>query len=245
MLQAFEATSLFTGHKLLKHIIPLDRARTSLSLYSSPDTIFCLTHQGGSTIIHQSLTDHSPPRSLSPLKSSSNGKKREDGFHPYRDHYRREGTNVYIFRPRCTSTATEWMWKLHLDLGKSIPTTLEIGVPALGAKLRIPIPQDFPLSQESSKDLEQGFEYPGPSNGIGEGWRAFNSKKIIELCATQLATVPEWTDLLAGAQDGGAKLKLAWRRGDNLFWLAEGKDEKDFSLISGWIMRQVSAANRQ
>lgn len=137
------------------------------------------------------------------------------------------------------------MWKLHLDLGKAIPTTLEIGVPALGAKLRLPIPEDFSMSQDLSKDGEQGFEYPGPSNGIGEGWRALNSKKIIDICATQLATVAEWKDVLAGAQEGGAELKLVWRRGENLFWIPEGKEEKDFSLISGWIMRQVSAADRR
>lgn len=73
------------GHKHLAFVVPLESARTKLSLYSFTDLSFCIT---------------CPPASL------------RAGAKILLPFQRRTGTNIFIFKSRCRSRALDWIWRL-------------------------------------------------------------------------------------------------------------------------------------
>lgn len=119
-----------TGHKHLAFVVPLESARTKLSLYSFVDMSFCIT---------------CPPASL------------RAGVKILLPFQRRAGTNVFIFKARCRSRAIDWMWrlwcvnlpKLGLDLSRDVrremdgklPSFIEVRSPIIDTRIKIDVPE--------------------------------------------------------------------------------------------------------
>ncbi|KAL8290217.1 hypothetical protein RQP46_003156 [Phenoliferia psychrophenolica] len=216
----FSASRLFTGHPKLKHLIPLTPSHTHLSLYSSPDLIFSLTHRPTPS----SLTSSAHP-------SSSSGTRSKASKRAY-VHFRHAGTNIYTFRTKSNPVAKAWMWELHLALGGMVPTRLDIKVPGLGARISLPVPVDLPPPKNGSGSAG----YVG--TGEGEGWRMLTPEAVVKACVSQLATVPDWKELVERCERDGVEFRLAWRRGEILEWVEMGKKARDWSVVVGWILRQ-------
>lgn len=225
---SFPVVSLINGNKKLRHVIPLTPNRTRLSVYSSPDLIFCLTHRPAGTSLLDTLSPFSKP--------DAEKKARKRGY----IHYRKSGTNIFILRPRTLTIAKEWIWLLYRELGGSVPPSLDISVPGLGATIKIPIPADLPSSRPGLAILqgnraEKGIEAPL----TGEGYRILKSSTVVKACVEQLVNVPEWTQLLRDAKSRGVEMRLAWRRGQVLDWVADGAGAADWSVLAGHAIRQV------
>ena len=77
------------GHKDIAYIVPLNTARTYLSLYSFVDLTFCIT---------------CPPTTLDSIETKTRLALRNAS--------EARGTNVFVFKVKCRTRAFDWIWKL-------------------------------------------------------------------------------------------------------------------------------------
>lgn len=240
------ATSLFKGgEKNLKHVVELDSRKTSLSLFSSVDSIFCLASQSTAPLAENAPTT-AKQRSQQRKKDSKADAHEKKTVGTIVARVKREGTYIYMFRPRATSIAKEWMFLLYRQLGGKLPSVLDVSVPGLGARLRLPVPEDIPrrttralsVSSTNAPQIKRGVRrYLTFDEREGEGYRILRADSVVEACAAKLATVTDWKELFETVRREGTELKLCWRRGDVLDWV-ETSGDKDWSVIGGWAMRQ-------
>ncbi|PWN53842.1 hypothetical protein IE53DRAFT_95973 [Violaceomyces palustris] len=191
----------------LRHTIPLSRGTTFLSLYSPIDRIFCLTYQPWK------------------LQSSS---------HKARLNLRRQGTDIAIFDCRAHSVAADWMWELWRELGGTLPENVEIHLPSLGLKIRIPIPEEMP-SYTAASCL-------GADSRGGEGYKVISQANVTGMIWKLVKRAPEWKDLLDEVEKDGIRFALAWRRGVVLDWVqhetsVDGQ-QRDWAVLCGAIMKE-------
>ncbi|ORY66941.1 hypothetical protein BCR35DRAFT_308380 [Leucosporidium creatinivorum] len=241
---AIHATSFLLGRKKLKHTIPLHPNRTKLSLYSSPDSIFCLTHRPSSHHNDSPSTSSAKSKRASRKKASGDERADDEGEEEEDNggrskatkrayvHFRHSGTNIYIFRPKTTSVSKEWMWHLFRALGGSLPKQLDIAVPGLGARIRLPVPVDLPAKPSA------GEGYLPMEEREGEGWRLLTPSAVIAACVERLRCFPEWEKLFQEAQQAGREVRLVWRRGRVLDWVEMGKREREWGVVAGLAMQQ-------
>ncbi|GAA5963604.1 hypothetical protein JCM21900_000304 [Sporobolomyces salmonicolor] len=242
----FNIPAAIAGAKKLKSVIPLQPRKTHLSLYSSVDLIFCLTHRPVPSSLLSSVAarrttsaaeapgiDHDGNIDEKILASPHHSKASKRGY----VHLRHAGTNIFLFRARTSSIAKKWIWLLYRELGGQVPRTLEISVPDLGAKIRIPVPRDLPQPQDNGVAALVSVE-----DREGEGYRLLRAGSVIDACVEQLAKVGEWRGLVEEAQRHGTTFRLAWRRGGVLDWVDEGLGglERDWGVVGGVAFRQES-----
>lgn len=110
-------------------------------------------------------------------------------------------------------------------------------MPALGAKIRVPIPVDLPEPEDPDIGARVTEE-----DRAGEGYRLLKPRAVVEACIEQLGKVGEWRELGEQAKALGANFRLAWRRDGVLDWVEEGDDaiETDYAVAGGIASRQVS-----
>lgn len=226
--------ALFSGGPKLKHIIPFTPSRTQVSLYSSPDLVFCLTHRPSPSVLTTAATTRGG-RALTPdpadVASSKKNSKRAYV------HFRTAGTNIYTIRAKTTAITKEWMWELYRVLGGSVPTSLDVVVPGLGARISLPIPADLTPSSVASGKVKGGGGYLSVLEG--EGYRLCTPEAVVEVCVKHLSAVGEWAGLMQNCKDEGVEMRLAWRRGEVLDWVETGEKASGWSVVVGLILTQV------
>ncbi|GAA5892676.1 Spo71p [Sporobolomyces salmoneus] len=230
----FNLAASLAGSKKLRAVIPLQPRKTHLSIYSSVDLVFCLTHQ---PLTNSILSAVSSRKSVNgdddkSLRNPHHSKTNKRAY----THLRTSGTNIFLFRARTIPTAKSWIWSLFRELGGQIPRTLEISCPALGAKIRVPVPVDLP----EPEDAEIGARVT-EEDRAGEGYRLLKARAVVDACIEQLGKVGEWKELGEQAKALGATFRLAWRRDGVLDWVEEGDDavETDYAVIGGIASRQA------
>ncbi|GAA5975175.1 hypothetical protein JCM5350_000168 [Sporobolomyces pararoseus] len=230
----FNLAASLAGSKKLRAVIPLQPRKTHLSIYSSVDLVFCLTHQ---PLTNSFLSAVSSRKSVNgdDDKSLRNPRHSKTNKRAY-THLRTSGTNIFLFRARTIPTAKSWIWSLWRELGGQIPRTLEISVPSLGAKIRVPIPLDLP----EPEDAEIGARVT-EDDRAGEGYRLLKARAVVDACVEQVSKVSDWKELGEQAKALGATFRLAWRRDGVLDWVEEGDDavETDHAVIGGIATRQA------
>lgn len=234
---------MFTKSKKLRAVIPLHPKKTHLTLYSATDLVFCLTHR---PTPHHVLSRQSARYPHHHDDEDADADEKHDGQHRKTRfskaskrgyvHLRSAGTNIFLFRARTHSTAKAWIWHLYRALGGQLPPVIEVTVPGLGAKLRLPLPkgcerqEDVDLGEHTDDDVE------------GNAYRHLQPDAVVDACIEQLAGVREWKDLVEDAKRVGADFRLAWRNGAILDWIRPGSTEGqkcDFSVVGGLAFRQV------
>ncbi|GAA6010006.1 hypothetical protein JCM11491_005826 [Sporobolomyces phaffii] len=229
----FNLAASLAGSKKLRAVIPLQPRKTQLSIYSSVDLVFCLTHR---PLANSFLSAVSSRKSVSgdddkTLHNPHHSKTKKRAY----THLNTSGTNIFLFRARTIPTAKSWIWSLFRELGGQIPRTLEISVPALGAKVRVPVPVDLPEPEDAdigARVTEEDRE--------GEGYRLLKARTVVDACVEQLGKVGDWREIGEEAKALGATFRLAWRRDGVLDWVEEGDDavETDHAVIGGIATRQ-------
>ncbi|KAM0788788.1 hypothetical protein ACM66B_002877 [Microbotryomycetes sp. NB124-2] len=234
--------SLIAGKKKLKHVIPLKKTQTKLSLYSSVDNIFCLTHCPAATNV---VSAASSVTAATTAKIDRDTDEDEGDSSPWWRksrtraskrayvHFRHSGTSIYILKAKTMSIAKDWIWQLFVKLGGQVPRTLEVSVPVLNAKLKAPIPRDLPLRVDG--------RYLWPEEREAQGWKLLKPSSVVRVCMERLAVIPDFREVCEQYLQGGtAPVALAWRRGRFLDWVKTGKDEDDWATICGIALRQTS-----
>ncbi|GAA5822154.1 hypothetical protein JCM11251_004875 [Rhodosporidiobolus azoricus] len=221
----FNVPAAFLGRKKLKAVIPLRPKTTHLSLYSAADLIFCLTHRPQSNGVFGRSSHTLPiadPSAAGPADKDNDETKRRARHAKASKrgyvHLRSSGTNIFLFRARTHSAAKQWMWELYQWLGGRVPRTIEVSVPGLGAKVRLPVPQ---------REREEGD---------GQTWAPVRATKITQMCVEQLSAVPQWKEVVEDSKRQGAEFRLAWRRDSILDWITEESVEtRDWAVIGGGV----------
>ncbi|BGP15078.1 hypothetical protein JCM10213v2_003033 [Rhodosporidiobolus nylandii] len=226
----FNLAASFLSRKKLKAVIPLRPKSTHLSLYSSTDLVFCLTHRPNSRSVFSRTSSSTPaaptPEPTQAVAVREDDEDEKDGRRPRHAkaskrayvHLRSSGTNIFLFRARTQSASKQWLWELHLALGGVVPRVVEVSVPGLGAKVRLPVPH---VERE---------------DGDGETWAPLRPQTVVERCIEQLARVREWKEVVEDAKRQGAEFRLAWRRGSILDWIREDDVAcRDWAVIGGGV----------
>ncbi|BGO90868.1 hypothetical protein NBRC10512_002383 [Rhodotorula toruloides] len=233
---------MVSGSKKLRGVIPLHPKKTHVTLYSATDLVFCLTHrptphhvlsrQSARYPHHHDDEDDADEKGDGQHRKTRFTKATKRGY----VHLGSTGTNIYLFRARTHSTAKAWIWHLYRALGGQLPSAIEVTVPGLGAKLRLPLPkgcdyeEDVDLGEHADDDLE------------GNAYRHLQPSAVVDACIEQLAGVREWKDLVEDAKRMGADFRLAWRNGAILDWIQPEMAEQgkcDFSVVGGVAFRQA------
>lgn len=222
MIQKTPFREQLVGHKKYAHMIPLREGKTFLSLYSSVDSIFCLTFPPTPRHYHSS-GKHKSRASLIHLPG-------------------RKGTNIFVFRARASSMGADWMFELWRELGGTLPENLEVKVPGLGVKIMIPVPEDLEEAKQIELFGHETLDATDPQYR-GEGYKFLTPDRLTKTCLEMLQPVPDWKELLKMNQKFGVIFKLAWRRGELLDWIWCDKDgegvHRDCSVMYGTAMKQV------
>ncbi|KAI0051385.1 hypothetical protein FA95DRAFT_1554452 [Auriscalpium vulgare] len=191
---------LVMGHKHLSFIVPLKHARTRLSLYSFVDLTFCLT---------------CPPTPVHVGRST------------YMPFHRKDGTNIFIFKAKSRSRATDWLWRLWTFTGGQLPPVIEITSPVLDTRVKIDVPEADPNKLDYS---------------------IFSRDNLVKLCLKTLRTVQDWELILKERMAEGADLEFAWRQDTKLDWVWWLDDvdgaPREAAVVAGLALCQAGKAAR-
>ena len=110
-----------------------------------------------------------------------------------------------------------------------------MSVPGLGAVVRLPVPTGLAEGSDDEDEVLTGDEDE-------RAYRHLQPQVVVDACVAQLASVPEWREIVETAKRDGAQLRLAWRRESTLDWVGKdhrGEKKRDWAVIGGFAFRQV------
>jgi len=201
-----------TGHKHLAFIIPLKSQRTHSTLYSFTDFTFSI------------LCPRAPVRN-----NQSKARALLDRM--------QEGTNVFIFKPKCRTRAMDWCWRLWRHLGGKIPPSIELTCPAIGTRIDL----DVPAVDEVN---------------IDKAYHMFSRRNIIDTVRKSLASScgsheiasRDWNYVVERKIAAGTTLELAWNLEAKLDWVWKEEDvmgqPRPWAVLCGLAMQQGTKAAR-
>ena len=203
------------GKLKCRHVIPLHRSRTQLSIYNQSEPILCLT-------LPSSLHTEALPGRRSPRRVLS-------------DHLRDAGTSIFLLRPRIPSLAADWCFDIWQELGGELPA--ELPREATGnsdARLVLPIP-------EHASDAKQ---WNGPTELVtGQGFKLMTAERIIDKCTQLIDQVGDWHQLHLERGGSDLELALAWRNGNRIEWVVDDTTpegtSRDAQVMAGHAYDQV------
>lgn len=174
---------------------------------------------------------------------------------------RKSGTHVWLFDGRTASNSADWMWDLWRELGGQIPDAIDVHIPVLGFRVRIPIPEEIPILQQRShpksvrastkpgvKTLfraidEVDDEDEDEDNALlegGEGYKLINRKNVVNVVSQLAHCVPQWAELCARLEERGLHFGLAWRTHSTLSWVQHvhtmDMQRRDWAVLVGSIL---------
>ncbi|PWN36860.1 uncharacterized protein FA14DRAFT_7455 [Meira miltonrushii] len=170
---------------------------------------------------------------------------------------RRSGTHVWLFDGRTASNSADWMWDLWRELGGQIPDAIDVHIPVLGFRVRIPIPDEIPNSQQNSapksmrastkpgvKTLFRGIDEIDEEEDSalleGEGYKLINRKNVVKVVSQLAHFVPQWAELCARLEERGLHFGLAWRTHSTLSWVQHvhtmDMQRRDWAVLVGSIL---------
>ena len=213
---SFVSRCLGHGNQLKLHAATsLKKGRSFVSMYSPIDRIFCLTFI-----------------------------KDDDSHQRFLD-LRRSGTCIWIFDARSMSVGADWMWELCRELGNSIPDFLDVHLPALGVRVRIPIPEEMP-ERNKKKGTSSIASATASYQEAGEGYKLLSRQYIKGIVRGVIEKQEEWRLLCNSVECRGLQFELAWRNETTLDWIkedftAEGH-RRDWAVLAGGLFSEVSEA---
>lgn len=175
----------------LRHVIKLDPALVSLSLYSSADRLFCLT------LARRSI--------LSDLNQG-------------RFNFLRSGSYIFIFHARMFTLAADWLWILWRELGGITPSHIFVHLPSLSMRIRMAVPE-LPSGDETKEYSPEVHENSALEAQISEKYSCVLPSRILQTVTELVYKWPNWVQLIRHAQSIGQKPRLMWRCGNICNWV--------------------------
>lgn len=196
-------------------MIPLNTSKTFLSVYSLSDHIFCL---------------RCPPHRLS-AKPGVRSKR----------HINHEGYNIFLFRARAPTVAQDWYLGLYISLKKQRLESLEVHIPGLDVRVRLPTNarEHHTVSPSVAVSATRQLMTAGlPDRDL------VSKEEMLESCRNLLENRTDWHELLERLDNRGLKLSLAWRKGMTFDWLTTERSvdgvKRIWDVYTGAIMKQSS-----
>jgi hypothetical protein len=154
-------------------------------------------------------------------------------------HLNKEGTNIFLFRARATSIAQDWYLGLHIALKKERLENLEVYLPGLGLRMRLP------TNAAAHDTVSASVSVTGVRNlmtgGLPEG-NLVSKEEMLQSCKDLISGRQDWKELLDNIEGRGLQLRLAWRKGSILEWLTFDRSvdgiRRIWDVYTGAIMKQ-------
>ena len=140
----------------------------------------------------------------------------------------KNGTKIFILRPRSASSSVEWYTFIRGTLGWKRPLNLQVNVPDLKVNLQLENP--FGQVEASRNAAQVGSGNEAAMLKTIEAERAV-ATVIIQQCTEMLKNIPEWADVLDNwfTQE---KIGLAWKRYDRLEWVHGPNEQRMYGVLA-------------
>ncbi|RIA97755.1 Pleckstrin homology domain-containing protein [Glomus cerebriforme] len=117
----------------------------------------------------------------------------------------------FILNPRTITSSIQWYQTLYKSfpelVNKPIPYSLEVVIPDLDVKVRIPI---YDNNNEEGGGCENNDEEPKLKN--------LTAEKVLNVALNELSDIAEWSDVLIRWLKSN-NLRLCWKRYEKLEWI--------------------------
>ncbi|KAF9893177.1 hypothetical protein FE257_012592 [Aspergillus nanangensis] len=153
----------------------------------------------------------------------------------------KNGTRIYVMRPKSTAHAVEWYTSLCLALGWRRPTSLPVNVPDLGVSLVFRNPFEQLHTDVDTRNDEDESDDPITKSAKRKRLAA---SAIISGCMKMLTKNPEWADVLEEWSRTG-QMGLAWKRYDRLEWIYGVREEKMHGSLAMRTTHELELRPRQ
>ncbi|RPB10634.1 hypothetical protein P167DRAFT_537550 [Morchella conica CCBAS932] len=134
----------------------------------------------------------------------------------------KQGTIIYIMRPRCYSSSVEWYTFIRNALGWARPDLLQIQVPDLSLSLRIEDP--FGKIEEKLRDEPLDDEAPIREEKVV-------ARNLLNQSMEMLEGIKEWADIIEHWKTN-ERMGLAWRRYDRIEWVHGLNEQRMYGSIA-------------
>lgn len=134
------------------------------------------------------------------------------------------------------------MWELWRELGGEIPRALDIHMPAIDVRVRVPIPEEVP------EEFTHEYASVGAALTLrGEGFKIMTKERLLSTVLGLAKGHPDWCNLIELATKQGIKFELAWRTGTTLDWVRESQtvsgEPRDWAVLCGQVVKEVSRSS--
>lgn len=151
---------------------------------------------------------------------------------------RKSGTHVLLFDARSQTIAADWMWELWRELGGTVPENLDVHIPIVDVRVRVPIPDE--IVEGRSEGVLSLIPNAADPFLLGEGFKATNRRNLLHVITTLCHQIPQWDELARRIRDLGLHYELAWRNDINLTWVTYDRttqgQPRDWAVLCGAIM---------
>lgn len=145
---------------------------------------------------------------------------------------------------RSRTLAADWMWELWRELGGEIPEYIDVHIPVVDLRVRIPIPEEIPVGVPKKK-LSAGMQVMMANASYqsgGEGYKLVNRKSIIDTVLALGHKIPQWDEVTAKLQEMGLSYELAWRDQTTLDWVREERtsqgENREWAVLCGSLLAE-------
>lgn len=140
----------------------------------------------------------------------------------------KDGTMIFILRPRSQVNSVEWYTFLRNTLGWGRSSELQVNVPDLSLTLYLENPfQQLEAQRDAAGASSDGDDAAILKTMMEEQAVAGN---IIKSCMQKLEKNPEWQELLK-SWSMTKKMGLAWKRYDRLEWVHGAHEQKMYGTV--------------
>ena len=129
------------------------------------------------------------------------------------------------------------MWDISRELGISVPEVLDVNLPDLNVRVRIPVPDE--ANNKAKEAL--GITVDDDEEQIGEGYKLMTTRNITEIVSNLLKSNPRWLSLARDTLNARIPMELAWRVGRRLEWVDRsrfiaGSEVEESAVMEGLLL---------
>lgn len=130
---------------------------------------------------------------------------------------RRHGTTILLLNARASSLAADWMWLLWRELDGQPPTHINVHVPGISMRVRVPLPM-LPSPHGTAREYDVLLDLPS-TLPYEHSYDKMTARSLMDHTQSMIQAVPQWARLTQDMQARGLQPVLAWRSGSTYHWV--------------------------
>lgn len=130
---------------------------------------------------------------------------------------RRHGTTILLLNARASSLAADWMWLLWRELDGQPPSHINVHVPGISMRVRVPLPT-LPSVHGTAREYDAILDLP-KTLPYERSYERMTARSLMDHTQRMIQAVPQWDGLVKDMQSRGLEPVLAWRSGSTYNWV--------------------------